>query len=43
MAVVTSLLLLGHLEGVREGTAFAALTVGPVIRLIGLVHKRLDK
>lgn len=42
-AVVTSLLLLGHLEGVREGTAFAALTVGPVIRIIGIIHKRLGK
>lgn len=41
LAVIASLVLLGGLEGVREGTVFAAFGVGLVIRLISAVHKRL--
>ena len=32
MGVVLALLLLGHLEGVREGTIFAAIVVGFIIQ-----------
>jgi len=41
IAVVVSLVLLDGLEGVREGTVFAAFGVGLVIRFISAVHKRL--
>lgn len=40
ISAITSWLLLGRLEGVREGTVFAALTVGLVIRLINALHIR---
>lgn len=40
VSVVTSLLLMGQLNGVREGTVFAAITVGIVIRGISAIHKR---
>lgn len=41
ISVIVSLVLLGELEGVREGTVFAAFAVGIVIRCISAVHKRL--
>lgn len=40
-SVITSLLLLGGLFGVREGTVFSALVVGVVIRWISKIHTRL--
>lgn len=43
ISAVMSLALMGGLYGVREGTVFAALTVGILIRLIDAVHKRLGK
>lgn len=42
-SVLVSLILLGGLEGVREGTVFAAFAVGIVIRFISAVHKRISK
>lgn len=43
LAVIASLTLLGGLFGVREGTIFAALCVGLVIRLISRVHTRFRR
>lgn len=43
ISVILSLVLLGGLEGVREGTVFAAFAVGMVIRFISAMHKRLIK
>ena len=43
VSVIFSLSLMGGFYGVREGTVFAALTVGVVIRLISRLHKRLAK
>lgn len=40
LAVISSLLLLGGLEGVREGTVFAAFAVGFVVRALGNLHTR---
>ena len=40
IAVIVSLVLLGGLDGVREGTVFAAFGVGIAIRIINAVHKR---
>lgn len=40
-AVIASLLLLGGLFGVREGTVFSALVVGVVIRWISTIHSRM--
>lgn len=41
LAVITSLLLMGELQGVREGTAFAAIAVGYLVKVIGNIHTRL--
>lgn len=41
LAVIASLLLMGQLEGVREGTVFAAFTVGVMVKGIGNIHTRL--
>lgn len=41
ISVIASLILLDGLEGVREGTVFAAFAVGIVIRLISTIHKRI--
>lgn len=41
ISAVVSLVLMGELNGVREGTVFAAIAVGLVIRAISVVHKRL--
>lgn len=41
VSVMTSWILLGALEGVREGTVFAAFAVGIVIRLINALHIRV--
>lgn len=41
ISVITSLTLLGGLYGVREGTIFAALAVGAVIRVISRLHQRI--
>lgn len=43
LAVLASWTLLGGLFGVREGTIFAALTVGVVIRVISRIDKRIRK
>lgn len=43
LSVGLSLILMGGLHGVREGTVFAAFTVGILIRVIDAVHKRLGK
>lgn len=40
VSVITSWLLLDGLEGVREGTVFAAFAVGIVIRMINALHVR---
>lgn len=42
LSVISSLMLLGGLYGVREGTVFAALTVGLVLRGISAIHNRLS-
>lgn len=41
LSAVVSLLLLGGLYGVREGTVFAALVVGVLVRVIGNLHTRV--
>lgn len=41
ISVITSWVLLDGLEGVREGTVFAAFAVGVTIRLINALHLRL--
>lgn len=41
ISVIVSLALMGELNGVREGTVFAAVAVGLVIRAISAIHKRL--
>lgn len=41
VATVTSLILMGGLYGVREGTIFSALTVGIVIRGIHAIRQRI--
>lgn len=43
ISTLMSLALMGGLHGVREGTIFAALTVGLVVRCIDALHKRLGK
>lgn len=43
ISTLMSLALMGGLHGVREGTIFAALTVGLVVRCIDVLHKRLGK
>lgn len=40
LAAISSLVLLGGLEGVREGTVFAAFAVGFVVRTLGNLHTR---
>ncbi len=41
VAVIATLTLFGGFYGVREGTVFAALAVGVIIRVISRIHKRL--
>lgn len=41
VSVVMSLMLLGGLEGIGEGTIFATLAVGALIRMIASAHKKL--
>lgn len=41
ISAILSLVLLGGLQGVREGTVFSAFAVGIVIRYISRFHKRL--
>ena len=41
LAVITSLILMGELKGVREGTVFAAVAVGYMVKIIGNVHTRM--
>lgn len=41
VSVVMSLILLGGLEGIGEGTIFATLAVGALIRMIASAHKKL--
>ena len=43
IAVIVSLVLMGGLYGVREGTVFSALTVGIVIRWIHALHQRFSR
>ncbi|GAA2033612.1 YitT family protein [Yaniella flava] len=40
ISVAASLLLMGELAGVREGTVFSAVTVGIIIPIVEAVHKR---
>ena len=41
IAAIISLIAFGGLEGVREGTVFAAIFVGVVVRYSTIVIKRL--
>lgn len=41
VSVIMSLILLGGLEGIGEGTIFATLAVGALIRMIASAHKKL--
>ena len=41
VSVIASLVLMGGLYGVREGTIFSALTVGVVIRWIHAIGERI--
>lgn len=43
IAVITSFLLLGRLEGVREGTIFAAFAVGFLLKMIHRIHQRFKQ
>lgn len=43
VSVVVSLVLMGALYGVREGTVFSALAVGGVIRGISALHQRFKE
>lgn len=43
IAIVLAFLLLGHLDAVREGTVFAAVFVGPIVKKYnGLFGDRID-
>lgn len=45
ISVILSLVLMGGLHGVREGTVFAAFAVGALVRVIGNLHEswRLER
>lgn len=45
LAAITSLILMGGLHGVREGTVFAAFAVGYLVKVIGNLHTswRVDR
>lgn len=41
LAAITALVLMGELQGVREGTVFAAVAVGYMVKVIGNMHTRM--